>query len=381
MKRALIIASVASMIEQFNMNNIKLLQELGYNVDVATNFENSGNISNEKSEQLKNELREMNVNCFQINFDRGILSKSNIEAYKQIKKILKENTYDLVHMHSPIGGVCGRIAARKYRKKGTRTIYTAHGFHFYKGAPILNWITFYPIEKYLSRYTDCLITINQEDYQLARKRFKAKKVELIHGVGVDENKFNFKMTDDEKYRLKRSIGLKDDDFVLIQIGELNKNKNQIMSINAMKDLVEQNSKIHLLLVGKGPLDKYYENIIKEKNLGTNVHLLGYRKDVPQLLKISNCAISTSIREGLGLNIVEAMVVNKPSIVTNNRGHRELIQDSVNGFFVNNEKELKEKINYVIKDRNFRQNVNNNRKGKIELFLSRNINKKMQEIYS
>lgn len=371
MKKALIIASVASMIEQFNINNIKLLQELGYKVDVATNFENSGNITKKRAEELKKELDEMGVDYFQINFDRSIISKHNIKAYQQIKRIIIKNNYNLIHMHSPIGGVCGRSAARKERKKGTKVIYTAHGFHFFKGAPLLNWIVFYPIEKYLSKYTDCLITINQEDYELAKKKFKkCKQIELVHGVGVDEKKFNFEMTPQEKHELRKSLGLKDDDFVLIQVGELNKNKNQIMSIKAMKDLVKENKNIHLLLVGKGNLEAFYKQKITEYNLQENVHLLGYRTDIPKLMKISDVLLSLSYREGLPVNVIEGMFCGLPMILTDCRGNRELTPECIN---MHNIVELKNKIlQYMHEEQKTIYNL--------KKYTVRQIQRRMKEIY-
>lgn len=384
MKKALIIASVASMIEQFNMNNIKLLQELGYQVDVATNFKNSGNINEKRSCELVKELQVLDVNCFQIDFDRGILSKNNIKAYKQIKRIINNNNYNLIHMHSPIGGVCGRLASKKVRKAGTRVIYTAHGFHFYKGAPLLNWIIFYPSEKYLSKYTDCLITINEEDYNLAKKKFKkCKKIELVHGVGVDEDKFNFEMSSEEKHKLRESIGLNDNDFVLIQVGELNKNKNQIMSIKAMRELVKEYPNIHLVLVGKGKLESYYNNKIEEYNLKRNIHMLGYRTDIPQLLKISNCLVATSRREGLGLNVIEGIYSRLPCIATLNRGHQEIIEDQVNGFLIkiNEWDELNKKIIELIFNKELYNKFVENGNKKLNIFFINVVEKKMKEIYN
>ena len=316
MKKALILASVASMIEQFNMGNIKVLQELKYEVHVATNFIDSGTITRERAEELKNKLKDLNVKYYQIDFDRNVLSTKNIQAYKQVKQLIKENKYNIIHIHSPIGGVCGRLAARKERKNGTKVIYTAHGFHFFKGAPAKNWLIYYPVEKWLSKYTDCLITINEEDYNLAKKKFKAKNVEYVPGIGVDENKFNFEMSREERNELRKSLGINEDDFVFIQVGELNNNKNQIMTIEAIKELVKENNKIKLLLVGIGDLKEYYENKIKEYNLEKSVFLLGYRNDVPKLLKISDVLISTSKREGLPVNILEAMFAGLPIIATN-----------------------------------------------------------------
>ena len=374
MKKALIIASVPSMIEQFNMNNIKILQELGYQVDVATNFENGGTISKERTAEFKKELANINVKCYNIPFARNPFSKSNIKAYKEIKKIVQEdNNYNIIHMHSPIGGVCGRLACRKLPRTDLKIIYTAHGFHFYKGAPLLNWIIYYPIEKWLSKYTDCLITINKEDYELAKKKFKAKRVELVNGVGVDENKFNFEMSKDDKHQLRKSLGLKDDDFVLIQVGELNKNKNQIMAIETMKDLVKKYSNIHLLIVGIGGLEDFYKQKVKEYNLSKNIHLLGYRKDVPKLLKISDMLLSLSYREGLPVNVIEGLMAGLPAIVTDCRGSRDLVEDGVNGYVIKNQDMLINKIR-EIKDKN-------ELKGKdITKLGEKNINKEMKKLY-
>ncbi len=351
MKKALILASVASMIEQFNMGNIKVLQELKYEVHVATNFIDSGTITRERAEELKNKLKDLNVKYYQIDFDRNVLSTKNIQAYKQVKQLIKENKYNIIHIHSPIGGVCGRLAARKERKNGTKVIYTAHGFHFFKGAPAKNWLIYYPVEKWLSKYTDCLITINEEDYNLAKKKFKAKNVEYVPGIGVDENKFNFEMSREERNELRKSLGINEDDFVFIQVGELNNNKNQIMTIEAIKELVKENNKIKLLLVGIGDLKEYYENKIKEYNLEKSVFLLGYRNDVPKLLKISDVLISTSKREGLPVNILEAMFAGLPIIATNCRGNRDLVPDN-NLVEIDNVEQLKDKMRGKIAKLNF-----------------------------
>lgn len=373
MKKALIIASVASMIEQFNMNNIKLLQELGYQVDVATNFENSGTITQKRSNELKQELKEINVNCFQIDFNRSILSSNNIKAYRQVKKIINENNYNLIHMHSPIGGVCGRLAAKKARKRRTRVIYTAHGFHFFKGAPILNWIIFYPIEKHLSRYTDCLITINQEDYELAKRKFKAKQIELVHGVGVDESKFNFEMTPQEKHELRESLGLKDDDFVIIYVAELSKRKNQGMLIKAVKELIDEGkTNIKVLLPGIDSMNGYYQKMSKDLGIEENIKFLGYRKDIPKLLKISDLYVSTAKQEGLPVNIMEAMFCELPIVATDCRGNRDLVEDCVN---VNDVNKVKNKIYDCLEEKS------QNKVNKVNCYKLVSIINEMKKIYN
>lgn len=386
MKKALIVASVSSMIEQFNMNNIKILQAIGYQVDVATNFEKGGTISKERTLEFEKELANMGVNCYNISFERNPFSLLNIKAYRQIKKIVwEDNHYNIIHMHSPIGGVCGRLASRKLPREDLSIIYTAHGFHFYKGAPLLNWMLYYPIEKWLSKYTDCLITINKEDYELAKKKFKAKTIELVNGVGVDKHKFDFEMIEDDKTQLRKSLGLKDDDFVLIQIGELNKNKNQIMAIEAMKQLVKKHSNIHLLLVGIGKLEDFYNKKIKEYNLDGNIHLLGYRKDVPKLLKISNVLLSLSHREGLPVNVIEGLMSGLPAIVTDCRGNRDLVEDGVNGYIIkiNNIEELIDRIINIKEKKSINLNLENEivrYSTNMEKLTTKQINTEMERIY-
>ena len=176
MKKALILASVSSMIQQFNMNNIAILEDMGYEVHVLANFTNGGTLTEAKSKAFQKELTAHGITVFDVGISRSVLKKENLDAYKEIKQIMDNENYDLIHCHSPIGGVMARLAAKSYRKRGTKVVYTAHGFHFFKGASFKNWLVFYPIEKGLARYTDRLLTINEEDYQTSQaKNFKAGK--------------------------------------------------------------------------------------------------------------------------------------------------------------------------------------------------------------
>ncbi len=358
MKKVLFVATVTRHINAFHIPYLKWFKEQGYEVHVASN-------GNEKIEYCDRH--------FNIPFERFPLKLDNIKAYKELKKIINDNNYKIVHCHTPVGGVIARLAARKSRKKyKTKVIYTAHGFHFYNGAPLLNWIIYYPIEKLCTRWTDCLITINEEDYKLAKKKFRIKEIELVNGVGIDEKKFNFQMSDEEKEKIRKELNLKGDDYILIQVGELNKNKNQIMTIEAMKKLVKENKKIKLLLVGKGDLKEFYEKKIEEYDLKDNIFLLGFRRDIPELLKISDCLISTSKREGLPVNLMEATICRLPIIATECRGNRDIAKKIVE---IGNINELCSNINKCIKNKDVYicQDVD---KYKIE-----NIMKKMGVIYS
>lgn len=373
-EKVLIVASVASMIDQFNIPNIRLLQEMGYEVHVACNFEKGNSCSLEKIQTLKKLLENIEVKYYQINFERNILKIfSNFSAYKEVKKILEKNKYKFLHCHSPIGGVIGRIAGYLTQ---TKVIYTAHGFHFFKGAPLLNWLLYYPIEKYLSRYTEILITINKEDYERA-KTFYAKKVEYIPGVGIDVEKIkNIKIDKEQK---RKELGLSKDSIVLLSVGELNKNKNHSIVIKALAKL--NNPNIHYLICGQGNLKEYLEKLIKKLKLENNVKLLGFRKDIYEIYKISDIFVFPSKREGLSVALMEAIVCELPIICSDIRGNRDLIKNGNNGFLADNSVE-----NYIYKINKIINNINKIKKDKVVIKEILNeidvikVNKKIKQIY-
>ena len=351
MKKCLIVSTVSRQFTLFERGNIEVLKELGYEVHCVANYSDA-----------TNELKELGIIEHNIDIQRSPFSLKNIKAYKQLKTIIDSDDYDLIHCHSPMGGVLARLAAKKTRRTNhMRVIYTAHGFHFFRGAPLINWMLYYPVEKFLSKYTDCIITINNEDYDLAKRKFKAKQIELVHGVGVDENKFNFKMCKEEKHNLRESLGLKDDDFVIIYVAELSKRKNQGMLIKSIKEIIsEGNDNIKVLLPGKDSLNGKYQKLVEEYNLQEHIKFLGFRNDIPQLMKVSNLCVSTSKQEGLPVNIIEAMFCQIPIIATNCRGNRDLIQKNDRCSIVNidNIEELKTAIlNEILKKREYEQTIN------------------------
>ena len=331
MKRALVLASVASMIDQFNMPNIRLMKKMGYEVDVATNFLQGSTCSDEKIAALKETLKGMNVRCFQIDFSRNVLNVSqNIKAYKQTKKIIDENNYTLIHSHSPIGGFLSRIAARSARKRGTKMVYTAHGFHFFIGAPLMNWLIFYPLERISSRWTDVLVTITHEDYQLARKKMYAKKVVYVPGVGIDTALFAPKENDAAINSSKRNeLGIPMTDTVMLSVGELNKNKNHEIVLRAMAQLGRKD--VHYVIAGKGVLKEYLEQLAQELGVSDQLHLLGFRTDVKELFKMADFFAHPSYREGLSVAVMEAMANGLPVICTEIRGNTDLIEDGKGGY--------------------------------------------------
>lgn len=323
MKKVLLVATVQSHISQFHRPLAELLHLYGYEVHVAA----------------KNNLAEKNGlkldfadKVFDVPFSRSPKSKDNILAYKILKSILDREQYDVVHCNTPMGGVVTRLAARKARKKGTKIFYTAHGFHFYQGAPKKNWIVFYPIEKYLSRLTDVLITITQEDYKLAFKNFYCK-VEYMHGVGVNSERY-YPVDENEKNSLREKMGFTNSQKIILCIGELNSNKNQNMAIRMMHKVLEKYPDALLLLAGNGPKQQYLENLIISEKLQQNVKMIGYVTNLQDYQHIADAQVCCSKREGLPLNVIESMLSGNPVVATRNRGHRELIENAKTGFLVN-----------------------------------------------
>lgn len=358
MKKVLYVATVDIHIKSFHIPYLKMLKENGYEVHVATNGE-------EKFEycDVKHKI------CI----ERNPFSLKNIKAIEQLKKIIEKEKFDIIHCHTPMGSVVTRFASKHARKAyGTRVIYTAHGFHFYKGAPKINWLIFYPVEKYLSKYTDDLITINNEDYELAIKKFKAKRTHYVPGVGVDPKKFDFELSQEERHELRKSLGIKDDDIVLIYVAELIKRKNQCMAIESMKELVKGNSKYKLLLVGKDSYNGKYQELVKKINLEKSVVFAGYRKDVPKLMKMSDICISTSVQEGLPVNLIEATMCSLPIVATNCRGNRDVVSETNNGIIVSLN-DINQFVNEIIKVK-----LNNNVNTKV--YELDEILKKIEGIY-
>ena len=373
MKKALMYASVASMIQQFNMNNISLLQELGYKVDVACNFEFGSTITDEKIKKLKEQLKKMDVNFYQIPVPRKITDIKNLRlSYKMTKDLMNEKKYDLIHCHSPIGGIICRLA-NKHSKHydSTRMIYTAHGFHFFKGNNPLKNFLFRNIERYGAKSTDTLITINKEDYAAAKK-FKLKKngtVEYVPGVGIDIDKIN--SIQGNKEELCKELNIPVDTILLLSVGELNDNKNHKVVIECLPELPKN---VHYIICGVGPLKEQHEELAKKLDVLDRLHLLGYRNDVIKIMTSCDVFIFPSKREGLSVALMEAMACGLACIASEIRGNVDLIENSTNGYLFNNKRE-----NDLLNA--FRKAINN-KKGDLDMeqYSTKKICQQMKKIY-
>ena len=319
--KILYVATVLSHICQFHLPHMKHLQEQGWEVHVAAR----DNLA------VKNGLQLRFCDKFiETPFSRSPKSRDNLKAYRQMKKLLAEERYDVILCNTPMGGIVTRLAAKKARKRGTKVIYMVHGFHFYKGSSKAAWLVYYPIEKHMAKRCDLLITINEEDYALARRKFRGRtEIAHIHGIGVDERRYH-PSTPAERLAMREAEGLSPDDFVILCTGELNENKNQKTLVSAASLLKDKIPGLKVLLAGNGPREQALRDQIAAEGLEGTVELLGYRTDLERLVPAVDLVVSCSRREGMPLNIIEAMLCKKTIVASHNRGHDELVRVGVNG---------------------------------------------------
>ncbi len=371
MKKALFVATVYHFLN-FEKSDMQILKDMGFEIHTATNM------SNEEWLQDDGSLDSLNVIKHQIDFDRLPFSFSNLKAYKQLRKLINENDFTLIHCHTPVAGVVARLAAISARNKGANVIYTAHGFHFYKGAPLSNWLFYFPVEWFLSFVTDTLITINKEDYELAKNYLHSKYVEYIAGVGIDIKKFEDIKID--KKAKKKELGIPENSKLILSVGELNKNKNHQIILRAIAKTNNQN--IHYAICGEGKLHNKLQTFAKKLNVINQLHLLGQRNDIPEILKCADIFVFPSLREGLGLSALEAMAAGLPLIISDNRGSRDFAVNGFNSYVVESTDvdSFKNSIINLLNNNEIRNKFVLNSKKTIEKFDLNIVSEKMKDIY-
>ncbi len=317
--KILYVTTVSSTINAFFKAHIEMLVDEGHTVELASN----------KDLPIDDFFITLGCKYHRISFSRSPLSSDNIKAYKQLKNVIKKGGYDIVHCHTPNASVITRLVCRKYRKtSGLRVFYTAHGFHFYKGAPKLNWLVYYPIEKICSRFTDKLITINKEDFNLAKNKFKAKSVHYVPGVGIDLSRFENVQVDRNAKR--QEIGVPEDAVLITSVGELSQRKNHRIVLQALAEV--ENKNVHYAIVGSGVLLSYLQSLSKENNISHRIHFLDHRKDVAEIYSVSDICCLPSVQEGLPVALIEAMACGLPAVCSRIRGCTDLINEE-SGFLV------------------------------------------------
>lgn len=363
--KILYVTTISSTVNTFLIPHIKLLIEQGHQVDVAFNI----------VQEVDPKLIKLGCKVHDIEFQRSPLDKRNYGAYKKLKRLIQDENYEVIHTHTPVASVCTRLACRK--NENVKVFYTAHGFHFYTGAPLINWLIYYPIEYWLAKYTDLLITINQEDYMRAKRFFKARKIEYVPGVGLDIQKYNGLSQSDKRHEL----GIPQDAFVLLAVGELNKNKNHEVIIRSMAKI--NNPNLFFVICGQGLLEEPLKKLIFELGLEKRVKLLGFRKDIKEICNASDIFVFPSFREGLSVALMEAMASGLPVVCSKIRGNVDLNKDGEGGYLVDPKdvEGFTQAISSLSLNQQLREEMGNNNLRLIKNFESKHINEKMRNIYT
>lgn len=363
MKKVLFISNHAGF-SKFNAPYMEWFHEKGWQVDNVSPGIETGYHDNQ----------------FDLPINRNPYSISNIKALKDLKKLCKSNQYDLIHCHTPVGGVLGRLCISKKQRNKTKIIYTAHGFHFFKGASKLSWFLFYPIEKILSKRTDCIVTINEEDFNIANKKFHTL-IKKIDGVGVNLNRFKTVSTQ-EKIIIRKNNGFNESDFIIVYCAQFIPRKNHKFLIDKIKVLRQSIPNLRLCLFGSGELEDYIKTYTKNNNLDDIVRFLGYRKDAEKLYAMSDLLVSTSLQEGFPINLVEGMSCGLPIVVSNVRGHRDILSYASNNvLFDFTDDSFERAILKFYKDQDLLKQIGEENIKKAERFSIQNSLKSMEVIYN
>ena len=342
-----------------------LLNE-GHSVEIATNCE----------QPVPKIYNTLNCKVHDIPFSRSPFSKKNLKAYRMFKQLVESEHYDIVHTHTPNASMIARLACRNVRKNGTKVFYTAHGFHFYKGAPLKNWLMYYPVEKFCARFTDVLITINKEDYELAQKKIHAKKVFYVPGVGIDLERIRSIQAD--RNEVRKSIGVPQDCVLLLSIGELNVNKNHQVVLRALAKL--DNKNVHYAIAGVGDHKDNLLNLAKELGIENQFHLLGYRKDALKLYRGADVFVFPSFREGLSVSMMEAMASELPIVCSKIRGNEDLVHNENAQFCPFDTEELLARLRMLVDKQSLREQLSKENGENVKTFSLVNVLDEIKKIY-
>jgi len=372
-KKVLFTATVVKThLMQFHIPYLQMFQEMGWKTAVASrnDYEDSADCQIPYCDDY-----------FDIPFERTPWKMGNLKAYRRLKQIIDEGNYDIIHCHTPVGALLTRLAARDARKKGTKVIYTVHGYHFFKGAPLYNWLLFYPPEWLLAPWTDVLVTINKADHALALKTMKAKRIEYVPGVGVDIHRFQGHAVNREEKR--KSLGFGPEDYLMLTVAEMTPNKNHITILKALSRLKDtpEYANMHYLICGRGAEWASLEESARQLGIADHVHFLGYRTDAPELYRCSDLFMLLSFREGLSLALMEAMSSAMPIICSRIRGNTDLIEDGVSGIFAGSDPaEVADAILQLYRDPERAARLGQAAAEKVTLFGKENVLRQMKDIY-
>lgn len=366
MKKVLFVSHVANFIK-FNAPFMKWFQDNGWEVHYASLGE----------EPLRNCDRD-----FKVCFNRSVFHKDNLTAYKQLKKVINEGNYDIIHCHTPIGAALTRLAARKARKRGTKVIYTAHGFAFWKGAPKKDWLIYYNAEKFLARYTDILVLINNEDYNTAvSRKFRAGKIYKIDGVGVNSEKFR-PTSLSLRMEKRKALGIPDEGFLILYAAEFIPRKNHAFLLVALNKLRAEGINVRCAFLGQGKLLEEMKSEADELEIGDYVQFFGYRRDAEEFYAAADMVAAPGSQEGLPVHILEAMASGLPVTATRIRGHVDLIEHERNGFLfeLNDIDEFCSVVKCIMNDSGIRETFAQNNLHDVKKYSVEKAVSNMAEIY-
>lgn len=368
MKSILIVTSSDYFVRVFLIPYIKALVDEGWLVHVASAYD---------GEDIPYIHQHIDIPV-----ERTPFSLKNWKAIKMLSRQIECSRYDIVHCHTPVGAYIGRLAARRARRLyGTKVIYTAHGFHFYDGAPLLSWLLYYPAEQFLSRYTDAIVTINKEDSLRVERRFtRIAKRYYLPGVGYDEERIKPDLSHISV--LREELGLHPDDFVLIYTANLIAGKNHCFLLSCLQQIVKEIPRCKLLLCGEGSMREIIANKVEELHLQQHVVFAGFTWSIGDYMMLADVAVSASRREGLPLSIIEAMSSRLPVVATRIRGIEDLIENNVNGllYTLDDKEQFCKHIISLYKNPQKRQSLSQRAAEGIERYSAKEIVPQMIGIY-
>ena len=372
-KRVLFTATVVKQhIMTFHTPYLRMFQEMGWETAVASSndYENPADLNIPYCDTY-----------YEIPFERIPWKAGNIRAYRELKKIIDEGNFDIIHCHTPVGGLITRMAAAAARKKGTKVLYTAHGFHFHKGSSPVSWLAYYPVEWLMAHWTDVLLTMNREDYALAKRRMHARRVEYVPGVGIDTHRFTQHQEDRKESR--QVLGFGDEDFLILTVAEMNKNKNQSMVLKALARLKDrpEYTNMKYLICGMGEYGKVLQQEAADLGIADHVFFMGYRKDIPTIYRCCDLFAFLSYREGLPVALMEAMSSGLPTVCSAARGNTDLIEDGKEGLIVEQDPDaVAEAILALYHDPDRRRRFGRAAEEKVRQFDNKNVHSVMKDIY-
>ncbi len=373
MSKILFISNISNRITTFVTASIAAAHSLNMDFYQAANWQDA-----DPSQIATNEIA-YDIKIKSVPISRNPLAKTNFTAYKELVAFIKQENIDYIHCNTPTGGILGRLAGKKCKVK--KVIYQAHGFHFYKGAPKINWLVYYPVEKWLAHYTDALITINSEDFELAKAKFKLRKngkVYYVPGVGIDTSQYN--LSEKSREEKRRELGLGEDDVALISIGDLIERKNYATAIRSISETNEP--KLQYFICGKGPEEENLKELAESLGVTKQIHFLGFRSDIKELLAAADIFLFTTKQEGLPRSMMEAMASGLPCIASKIRGNTDLLDGTEGGFLceTTDTAAYAEKLKLLANDKDLREVMGKNNLIAIQKFSTETVNEELRKVY-